>query len=151
MARQTSIETYHAIEANGLLSQRRWAVYRTLFEIGPATAAEISEADDSSFTNPAKGDNSHARLNELIKQGCVEEVGTRICSITGREVLLYDVTKNLPAKLERKQSKAQASCDFIKRLFKNLENLNNAPIHGSEKTKRLALLLREAKREFEEL
>lgn len=150
MTRKTSLDVYHEIEANGLLSERRWNVYKTLYRIGPATAAEISNSDISSFTNPAKGDNSHARLSELKEMGCVDEVGTKKCDITGRDVLLFDVTESLPVKLEKRKTKLVKCQEYINKLLKNLKDLNQAPIHGSEKSKRLALLLQCAEQEFEQ-
>lgn len=151
MTRKTSAAVYNEIETNGLLSERRWNVYKTLYLIGPATAAEISNHDESSFLNPAKGDNSHARLNELKKMGCVDEVGTKKCDITGREVLLFDITDKLPIKIEKPKTRLAKCQEYIVRLLKNLEDLNHAPIHGSEKSKRLALLVKFAQKEITEI
>jgi len=41
LSRDTSIEAYRTIKANGLLSKRRLQVYEYLFNHGPATAKEI--------------------------------------------------------------------------------------------------------------
>lgn len=139
MTRKTSIETYRQIESEGLLSRRRLQVYQTLYKIGPATAAEISQEDQGSFTNPAKGDNSHARLSELMKMGCVEEVGTKACSITGRNVILYDVTSDIPKpyKAVKKESKSQILDDLMAELIA----LKNKPILAEIKVRELNLLI----------
>jgi hypothetical protein len=142
MTRKTSIETFRQIEEEGMLSSRRLQVYSTLFKIGPATAAEISEADRGSFTNPAKGDNSHARLSELKKMGCVEEVGERVCSITGRNVLVFDVTSDLPQKFEKEPSKLDSVIKQYNDLWDAVETLCRKPIRAQEKGKELVLILK---------
>lgn len=43
---------------------------------------------------------SGSRFTEMRDKGIIEEVGTRKCSITNKEVILYDVTDQLPKKLK---------------------------------------------------
>lgn len=95
--RRTSIDTYRAIANEGLLSRRRLQVYSVLFEVGPATAAEISNATPG-LKSASKGDNVHARLLELKELGCVYERGERKCRMTGRRAITWDVTESLPVK-----------------------------------------------------
>lgn len=90
MARRTSIAVYHRIEEEGLLSKARWRVYAYLYECGPCTAGEIAEGIDYIRNNTC------ARLKELIDRGVVEEIGERPCRTTGNNVILYDVTDQLP-------------------------------------------------------
>lgn len=91
MARRTSIAVYHRIEEEeGLLSKAQWRVYAWLFECGPATAGEIAQAIEYIRNNTS------ARLVELKKMGVVEEIGERVCETTGNNVILWDVTDQLP-------------------------------------------------------
>ena len=86
--RRTSKMAYDEITENGLLSSARWRSYNDLYHYGPSTARE-QEA--------RTGDcNGHRRLRDLVDLGVAEEVGTRICRVTGMEVVLWDVTIDLP-------------------------------------------------------
>ncbi len=88
---------YRQIEAEGLLSKRRWEVYRHLFKLGPLTQREVTDQVSSKFA----AERSYTpRFAELEKMGVIESVGERTCSITGRHVLIWDVTDKLPAKYE---------------------------------------------------
>lgn len=90
MARRTSIAVYQKIEEEGLLSKARWRVYAWLYVNGPATAGEIGAGIEYIRNNTC------ARLKELIDRGVVEEIGERPCKTTGNNVILYDVTDQLP-------------------------------------------------------
>jgi hypothetical protein len=93
MVRQTSIEAYRRIEAEGLLSRKRWEVYSALFEYGPATGMELLER----MNRRSKVDSQvRARLNELREMGLAREVGRRVCSVTNQTVILWDVTDAMP-------------------------------------------------------
>lgn len=140
--RKTSAAVYNEIEKSGLLSHRRWQVYSTLFDIGPATAAEISDIDKGSFTNPAKGDNSHARLNELMKMGVVEEVGERTCRITGKNVNIYDVTGNAAVPFVEEPSKHAQICGQYNALLDAIEEIQVKAISFEHKFKETQLLLK---------
>lgn len=95
-ARETSIEVYHRMEVDGLLSPRRWEIWKVLFHQGPLTANEIFRVVyGNSSINQA---NVPARLNEMREMGCVKEAGERACSVTGNTVILWDVTAKLPQK-----------------------------------------------------
>lgn len=103
MVRDTSIEAYRAIEESGLLSQRRHQVYKTLFEYGPCTANELAKNFwKMEFKIPRNVNlNIVTRLGELRDLGVAKEVRTRQCSITGMNVIEWDVTSNLPIKFEK--------------------------------------------------
>lgn len=47
--------------------------------------------------------NQSGRFTEMLEMGVIQEVGERVCSITGRNVILWDVTDQLPKKKERKR------------------------------------------------
>ena len=119
--RAASARVYHQIEAEGLLSRRRLEVYKTLFRIGPATANEVASAAGQ-IVNPAKGDNSHARLRELEELNCVEPVGERVCRVTGRLVTVWDVTSKLPV-VKPRQSEVQRLEVSIKKLYSKIGKL----------------------------
>lgn len=105
MIRQTSIEVYKQIEAEGLLSKRRFEIYRCVFNNGPLTqmeAARFTGLLDHSVT---------PRFAELERQGVITTVGERKCSITGRRVLIWDVTDRLPSKFEKPKRTKCKHCD----------------------------------------
>jgi hypothetical protein len=88
--RKTSIEVYHKIKAEGLLSTMRFAVYEELFLRGPMTGKELDKALGT--------DSAHKRLSELKALGVVEdsEPRTRRCKVSGENVVEWDVTGRLP-------------------------------------------------------
>lgn len=96
MVRETSREAYKQIKAQGLLGEKQLEVYECLFDYGPLTTNEIfSIVKGTSYISQS---NISARVKELKDYGTVQEVGTKVCNITGRRVLLLDVTRNLPVK-----------------------------------------------------
>src|ERR1700722_12178353 len=105
MTRQTSIDVFNRIKSEGLLSKLRFYVYELLYNHGPLTASELIKIAFEE-NGVAAMDSYHPRLGELRDQGVVYERGTKICSITGNEVILWDVTSNLPKKLN-KQTKIE--------------------------------------------
>ena len=68
MIRQTSIEAYHKIRKDGLLSMRRWETYDALYRCGPKTAAELACLMPG-YKSQSVGANVHARLCELREMG----------------------------------------------------------------------------------
>lgn len=115
MTRQTSIDAYNTIKNNGLLSERRWQVYDALYKYGPCTCSELFKfmKIQNHGANPA----IHVRLRELERAGCITEIGTRLCAITGMTVIDWDVTSDLPVKVEPPLTVKQivtAALDFIK-------------------------------------
>ena len=86
--RQTSIDVYNQIKRDGTLSKRRWQVYDCLFHHGPLTGNEVVRK----LGLPG----AWKRLSELERETVVTTFGTRVCTVTGFEVDLWDVTGNLP-------------------------------------------------------
>lgn len=95
--RMTSIEAYREIEAKGLLSLRRWEIYRILFEHGPLTASEVAIRMPGESPPRGRVGNVGARLTEMRSMGVVAEIGTARCPISGRNVIRWEVTATLPA------------------------------------------------------
>lgn len=106
MIRQTSIDVYHQIQAEGLLSRRRFETYECLFNNGPLTAMETGRRIDGVLDHSIS-----PRFAELKRLGVIQEVGEKLCSITGRNVLLWDVTDRLPLKLEKRKKIKCKQCD----------------------------------------
>lgn len=97
MTRQTSIDAYNTIKENGMLAKRRWEVYSILFSHGPMTGNQIIQ-----YVGKIQNTGSiKTRLSELRDRGVVVELGTVKDPITGVTVILWDVTKNLPIKLDK--------------------------------------------------
>jgi len=117
VTRQTSIDAYRIIEAEGLLSNRRWEVYSTLFQKGPITATQIADQMPG-YKSPSVGYNVHARLCEMREMGCVQEVGETSCPLTKMRVILWDVTDRIPTKLEKgtKKTKDQIILELKERI-----------------------------------
>ena len=99
MARQTSIDVYNAIKANGLIGRMQFAAYDWLFKNGPATGREI-------FAGITNEPDQHTRFTELRDKGLFREIGKRMCKVTGHTTgkpsILWDVTDRLPVKPPKK-------------------------------------------------
>ena len=109
MARDTSIQAYKEIEANGLLSQRRWDAYKLLFNHGPCTAMELR-----AFMPKGVVDSQiRARLNELRELGVAQELGTRKCILTGMEVIVWDVTSKIPKPIKKTPEQTCLMCGQV--------------------------------------
>ncbi len=115
--RETSIEVYRRIEAEGLLSDRRWEVYSQLYQYGPATAAELAEKFPPSRGGRGLAGNVHARLGELRDRGVVVEMGPRMYRITGNRVIVYDVTAKLPSEATMSAKNIKGASDPLDRYF----------------------------------
>lgn len=89
IVRTTSREVYKKLIEEGLLPPMRAKVYENLFHHGPMTRNEIA-ANIDMVPNDCS-----TRLRELRDARRVREVGEDICRVTGRMVILYDVTDEL--------------------------------------------------------
>ena len=106
MTRQTSMDAYRKIKSEGLLSKRRLEVYETLFHFGPMTANETFEKLYKKDIGPKNAaSNSAARFSELRDMGVIQEIGERKCSVTGMNVISWDVTSWLPTKIKKPSKK----------------------------------------------
>jgi hypothetical protein len=76
-ARQTSIDCYRQIQAQGLLSKRRFEVYEKLLAIAPCTASELQKSMD--YNNG--GRDCMKRLSELRDLGAIYEKIARKCNV----------------------------------------------------------------------
>ena len=87
ITRETSLEAFKQLIDSGVLGAMRGVVWAWLFRHGPATRNEVAHG-----INMVPNDCS-TRLKELVDMGNAREVGEDRCRITGRNVILYDVTK----------------------------------------------------------
>lgn len=94
--RQTSIDIYRQIESEGLLSKRRFEVYKVLFDHGPLTATETARRIPNVMDHSIS-----PRFAELLKHGVVREAGLRKCPVTGRNCIVWAVTNRLPIRFEK--------------------------------------------------
>ena len=120
--RQTSIDCYNNIKANGLLSKRRFEVYEALIKISPCTATELQNSMD--FNNG--GRDCMKRISELRDLGVIYERRDRNCSITGKMVIEWDLTDKLPSKekapVVTKKQKIEEILNDISGFGKKLSN-----------------------------
>lgn len=112
MVRDTSLEVYQQIRDSGYLSEKRFVVYETLFKHGPLTGAQVADLIKNQDPNVPHSETIRNRLGELRDQGVVKELGTTACPLTGRRVILWDVTGNLPSKKLTKRSSSQKLSDL---------------------------------------
>ena len=100
MVRQTSIEAFHTIKNNGLLSKRRWEVYEFVFHHGPVTCRQTVKhiAKDKGESVSITYSSYSSRFSELERMGVIREIGTTLDPETNNTVILWDVTDKLPVK-----------------------------------------------------
>ena len=86
-------------------------------ELAPCTATELEKHMNTKYN--MKG--TWKVLSFLKDLDVVYEVGTRNCSITGRNVIEWDLTDRLPVKVAKKQSKPRNLNKSIDYLLKGME------------------------------
>lgn len=112
MNRQTSVDCYNDIVLSGLLSKIRLKVTRGVVDMAPCTSTELERHMNNKYG--MKG--TWKVLSWLREAGVVYEVGTRDCSITGRNVIEWDLTGKLPVPPIKKTTKPKnigKSIDYI--------------------------------------
>lgn len=116
MIRRTSLSTYKAIQATGVLSFKRMMVYDYLYRNGPLTGGQVQKELGSGVSESIRN-----RITELVKMGVVYEVRETKCPITGRNVMLFDVTENMPKEYVAPKTKNQ----IIKELKEKIVELES--------------------------
>jgi len=126
--RQTSIDCYNKIKAEGLLSKRRLEVLETLLQSAPCTSSEAIRNAGATFG--VFGVSS--RFTELRDLGVIYEVGIKKCTITNRKVIEWDLTDKLPTKLKPtmsiKKQKVSQVLSLIESLGKQLNESEKAEL-----------------------
>ena len=114
--RQTSIDCFNEIKQEGLLSKRRLQVYESIYNSAPCTASEV-------FKEKNLKTNQSGRFTELRDLGVIYEKGERVCSITGRNVIEWDLTDRLPITVKNpnktKKQRLDAALNSLRELYKN--------------------------------
>ena len=117
--RQTSIDCYTQIKQEGLLSKRRLEVYEALLSTSPCTSSEAIRNAKTTFG--VFGVSS--RFTELRDLGVIYEKGEKKCSITGRNVIEWDLTDKLPVNIKKtnktKKQKVDDALNSLRQLYKN--------------------------------
>tara|TARA_R110000787_G_scaffold188978_1_gene300700 strand:+ start:214 stop:633 length:420 start_codon:yes stop_codon:yes gene_type:complete len=117
--RQTSIDCYNEIRANGLLSKRRFEVYEALLSSAPCTSSEAIRNAKTTFG--VFGVSS--RFTELRDLGVIYEKGEKKCSITGRNVIEWDLTDRLPVNIKNpnktKKYRVDDALNSLRELYRN--------------------------------
>ena len=123
--RQTSIDCYNEIRANGLLSKRRFEVYEALLSSAPCTSSEAIRNAKTTFG--VFGVSS--RFTELRDLGVIYEVRTRECTVTGRNVIEWDLTDRLPINVKKsnktKKNKIDDALNSLRELYKKKDTSTN--------------------------
>jgi len=119
--RDTSAQAYYQIRDEGLLSRRRFEIYKILYTLGPMTASQIQRHMTGS--EGANKTNAHARLFEMRDMLCIAECGKVRCPVTGMTVINWDVTSKLPKPLPKELTNKQK----IERYRLLLNNYVNHP------------------------
>jgi hypothetical protein len=123
--RQTSIDCYNAIKADGLLSKRRFETYEAMVKIAPCTASEVQKSIN--YFNG--GRDCMKRISELNKLGVIYDKGTRACNVTGRNVVEWDLTDRLPVNTKSstntKKHRIKQALNSLRQLYKNKDDSTN--------------------------
>lgn len=109
MTRETSIEAFRQIEAEGLLTKLKLRVLRLLVENGPLTAREAYTLEMKK-TGKHIHDNFHQRFSELQRLGVVDCLPKRICRSSGRNAFEWKYNGGIPNK--KKLSNKKQMCLF---------------------------------------
>jgi hypothetical protein len=118
--RQTSIDCYNQIKADGLLTKRRLEVYEAILKNAPCTSSEamLNRLNSSNVLSQ-----SRARFTELRELGVIYEKGIKKCSVTGKNVIEWDLTDNLPINSKiihnTKKDRINNTLNALRELFKN--------------------------------
>jgi hypothetical protein len=118
--RQTSIDCYNKIKQEGLLSNMRFKVYEAILRKAPCTSGE---AFATMTTKENQISQSRARFTELRELGVIYEKGEKQCSITGRNVIEWDLTDRLPVNIKNpnktKKHRVDDALNSLRELYKN--------------------------------
>jgi hypothetical protein len=123
--RQTSINCYNQIKAQGLLSKLRLATHYAMLYSAPCTAGELQSYIDK---NGIKVKHAWKLLSQLRDLGVVYEKDERKCNVTGRVVIEWDLTDNLPIKptttSNTKKQRVKDTLDALRELYKTKNTSN---------------------------
>lgn len=128
--RETSIAVYHQIKNEGLLSAKRLQVYEILLEYGALTGSQVAQIYKSKYPSNNHSETIRNRITELVEMKVLEEIGIVNCPFSGRNVIQFGLTNNLPKKLTVKKTKKQKINEAILELDQAIK-LCNRDIFGA--------------------
>lgn len=111
MIRQTSVDAFNAIKAEGLLPELQFIVYEALLKYGPCTANELVWQMKANGNAIKSRDYFAQRLSELLKKGVAATLPKRPCTVTNRMAMVWVVTNKLPVKFEKPERHKCKACD----------------------------------------
>ena len=118
--RQTSIDCYNQIKAEGLLSKLRLRTMNAMLYVAPCTAGELQDYIEK---NQIQVKHSWKLLSQLRDLGVLYEKNERQCKITDRVVIEWDFTDRLPVKTNQepntKKGRLNATLNAFRELYKN--------------------------------
>lgn len=124
--RQTSIDCYNQIKAEGLLSKLRLRTLNAMLYSAPCTAGELQNYIDK---NQIQVKHAWKLLSQLRDLGVLYEKTERKCKITGRIVIEWDLTDKLPVNKKvitnTKKDRIKNALDALRQLYKNKHNRTN--------------------------
>ena len=93
MVRTTSVDALNFMTKSGLSKTFRSRVYKYIYENGPCTAKQMTDA----LTGPDQNRSSYdARISELVKMKAIKDVGIAVCPKSNQKLILWDVTDTIP-------------------------------------------------------
>ena len=117
--RQSSINCYNQIKAEGLLSKLRLRTLNAMLYSAPCTAQELQDYIDK---NKIQVKHSWKLLSQLRDLKVIYEKNERKCKITGRNVIEWDLTDNLPINVKvnanTKKQRVETALDYLNQLYK---------------------------------
>ena len=144
MVRETSRKVFEEIRDSGLLSKIRLKVLENVMELAPCTSTELHQRMMFKFNM----NGSWKSLSYLRDIGVLIELGTRSCTVTGRDVVEWDLTDELPSAgitkvIDAKPRSINRSIDYILKYIESessvgitIENLKKLkiPKHGDKRS-----------------
>lgn len=130
MTRQTSTEAFDAIRASGILGERTWQTYATLFKHGPMTQAECWQK--ITLAGSVQQRSVTPRFAQLIRKGFIRYLVDldfkplkRKCAVSGKLCMVWDVTDAAVPVAEAKQAvtRLQRAAEHIRRLERRVDEL----------------------------
>ena len=101
MTRETSIEAYQEIEADGSLSDKRLRAYYFVVHNPHRTAGELLKHYQKHYSDLLSRNDLASLLSYLRRIGVIAESGTRECSVSGKSNIIWISTEKKPMKLEK--------------------------------------------------
>lgn len=135
MTKQSSIDAYNEIKANGLLKETFWIVYDAVYRWGPISAGGahmLVEREGIHKIPHSLG----PRFAPLGRMGVIRMIGRRPCIKTGFSVQHWEVTGELP---NRDPGPEESFKKLHKRIDELEEEVSNLLAENNELRRRLGM------------